>query len=65
MNDLELQNAHPEWYHATDYMWLRERHCSKVDISKWNMLDDWNRRNVANWSDNDFTMEGDMKWQIF
>lgn len=61
MSDLELRNAHPEWYHATDYKWLRELRRPKVDMSRWNMLDDQNRRNVANWSDNDFTTEGGEK----
>lgn len=55
MSSLELRKAHPEWYHATDYKWLRGHRCPKVDTSRWNMLDDQNRRNVANWSDNDFT----------
>lgn len=53
-----IHKEHPEWYHATDYKWLRENHRPKVDMSRWNILDDQNRRNVVNWSDNDFTMEG-------
>lgn len=61
MNCLELREAHPEWYHATDYKWLREHRRPKVDMSRWNMLDDQNRRNVGNWSDNDFTTGGDRR----
>ena len=56
-----MHKEHPEWYHATDYKWLREHRSPKVDMSRWNMLDDQNRRNVANWSDNDFTTEGSAK----
>ena len=57
MNDLELRKAHPEWYHATDYKWLREHRPLRTDISRWNRLDDENRRVMANWSYNVFTMK--------
>ena len=55
METSDMHKEHPEWYHATDYKWLRGHRCPKVDTSRWNMLDDQNRRNVANWSDNEFT----------
>lgn len=53
----EMRRLHPGWFAATDYGWLRYHRVPKVDRSGWNRWDDENRRNVANWSDNDFTRE--------
>lgn len=53
----EMRRLHPEWFTATDCGWLRYHRVPKVDRSGWNRWDDENRRNVANWSDNDFTRE--------
>ena len=52
----ELRLKHPNWYSATDYRWLREHKVPKVDISQWNRLDDSNRREMANWSYNEFSV---------
>ena len=55
MNDLKTK--HPEWYHATDYHWLKdhekwvEKYNHRFDNSDWNKLDDLNHRDMSNWDD--------------
>lgn len=51
----KMKTLHPNWFSATDYKWLREHRPPKTDMSRWNKLDDENRRVMANWSCNDFT----------
>lgn len=53
----EMRKLHPGWFTATDHGWLRDHRVPGVDRSGWNRRDDENRRDVANWSDNDFTRE--------
>jgi hypothetical protein len=50
-----MRKLHPNWFSATDYKWLREHSTPKTDMSRWNRLDDQNRRVMANWSYNEFT----------
>ena len=53
-----LQERHPEWYHATDYHWLDEhdekRYVHTMSDCDINKLDDINRRNIANWFREDY-----------
>lgn len=53
----EMRRLHPGWFTATDYGWLRDHRVPGVGRSGWNRRDDENRRDVANWSDNDFARE--------
>ena len=56
-----LQDEHPEWYHATDYRWLRNvKKPEPPDYTLWNRLDDIHRRDMASWAggmeDDDLTL---------
>lgn len=58
VNDIQrMKSLHPNWFSATDYKWLREHRPPKTEMSYWDKLDDENRRDMANWSDNDFTQQ--------
>lgn len=56
-NIQKMRLLHPNWFSATDYKWLREHRPPKMDTSRWNKLDDENRRNMASWSYNGFTWQ--------
>lgn len=53
----KMRSLHQNWFSATDYKWLREHRLPRTDMSCWNRLDDENRRDMASWSDNDFTQQ--------
>ena len=62
MSDDEMKSKHPDWYIATDYKWLKVHSPqayspNQANTANRNRLDDFNRRNIGNWSYNDFTQD--------